>query len=170
MIRWQPAYVGIGSNLDDPQAQVQRALAALRALPQSQLILQSSLWRTAPVGPPQPDYCNAVAAILTTLPALVLLHALQRTEKELGRAPSTVRWGPRRIDLDLLVYGQETLQLDELQLPHAQIAHRAFVLAPLCEIAPQLHIPGLGVVERLASQVDSHGVTRIQSPASAHAH
>jgi 2-amino-4-hydroxy-6-hydroxymethyldihydropteridine diphosphokinase len=160
--RLVPAYVALGSNLDDPRAQVERAFAALAGLPQTRLVLRSSLYSSTPLGPvAQPDFVNAVAGLLTELEPDALLAALKGLESRLGRARPVVRWGPRRIDLDLLVHGTARSATDELQLPHPGIAERAFVLAPLAEIAPDLEVPGLGRVRTLLARVDTATVERI---------
>ena len=162
MSNWIPAYVGLGSNLDDPERQVALAFAALERLPESRLVLRSGLYRSAPVGPvEQPDFINAVAGMLTRLPARELLAALKDLEAQLGRARPVVRWGPRRIDLDLLVYGNERHHEPELEVPHPGIASRAFVLMPLAEIAPALQVPGRGRVAKLLQDAGSTEVERI---------
>jgi 2-amino-4-hydroxy-6-hydroxymethyldihydropteridine diphosphokinase len=157
-----PAYVGIGSNLRDPAAQVNAALAALASLPRTLLVSRSSLYGSRPMGPvAQPDFCNAVAGLLTELDAEALFAALRALERELGREPPRERWGPRVIDLDLLVYGEVRRAAPELTLPHPGIAARNFVLQPLCEIAPELLVPGLGRVAELAARVPSEGLWRL---------
>src|SRR5687767_11722324 len=116
---WVPAYVAVGSNLDDPVQQVGSAFARLAHLPQSRLVLRSPLFRSAPLGPQdQPDFINAAAGMLTTLEPLALLHALKAVEKAMGRDQPVVRWGARRIDLDLLFHGSTTLASPALTLPH----------------------------------------------------
>ena len=160
--RWIPAYVALGSNLDDPTAQVGRALAALAQLRDSRRIACSSLYRSRPLGPvEQPDFVNAVAALLTRLDPTALLSALKATEERLGRERPPVRWGPRRIDLDLLVYGTARIDEPGLQVPHPGIAERNFVLVPLAEIAPDLDVPGLGRVSALLRRLDPASVERI---------
>ena len=159
---WLPAYVGLGSNLDDPRTRIADACAALAGLPGSQFVLRSSLYRTPPFGPvAQPDFVNAVAALLTKLPPLDLLASLKQIEASMGRAAPIVRWGPRRIDLDLLAYGDVTLEEPGLTLPHPGIAERAFVLVPLAEIAPDLLVPRIGRAARLLGRVDSSAVVRL---------
>lgn len=137
------AYIGIGGNLDDPITQVRRAILALAELPTSRLTARSPLYRTRPVGgpPDQPDYINAVAALDTTLAPDELLATLQALETAHGRT-RTVRWGPRTLDLDLLLYGRLTRHDPWLTLPHPRLHERAFVLYPLHDIAPDLDIPG----------------------------
>jgi len=160
--RLLPAYVALGSNLDDPRAQVERALAALDQLPQTRCVLRSSLYRSRPFGPvEQPDFVNAVAGLLTSLEPAALLASLQALETRLGRERPAVRWGPRRIDLDLLVHGSVRVAQPGLELPHPGIAERAFVLAPLAEIAPDLDVPGVGRVGALLAQLDSSGLERL---------
>lgn len=146
---WRPAYVGIGSNLGDPVGRVTGAQSALEHLPESGWFVHSSLWRSAPAGPQdQPDFINAVSGFLTQLEAHDLLHRLQALEQAAGRR-RVERWGPRTLDLDLLVLGALTLDDDTLTLPHPRIAERNFVLLPLSEIAPHLPVPGRGTVARL---------------------
>ncbi len=161
---WHAAYVGIGSNLDQPADQVQRALHALSGLPQTRLVLQSSLYVSKPLGPAmQPDFVNAVAALLTQLPAVAFFGALRALERALGREPPRLRWGPRRIDLDLLLFDAEQLDSAELTLPHPGIVQRNFVLYPLLEVAPELNVPGRGRVAELAARVDAAGIWRLDN-------
>jgi 2-amino-4-hydroxy-6-hydroxymethyldihydropteridine diphosphokinase len=160
--RWIPAYVALGSNLDDPRAQVERAFAALSAVQGARLVARSSLYRSPPFGQvAQPDFINAVAGMLTTVPAGEFLAELKSIEQRLGRARPVERWGPRSIDLDLLVHGTTRLAEPGITVPHAGIAERAFVLAPLAEIAPDLDVPGLGSVRTLAAAVPSSGLERV---------
>lgn len=152
--RWRPAYIGIGSNLDSPRQQVVRSVAELRKLADCRVTGVSSLYRSAPMGPPeQPDFVNAVAALLTTLGPHELLRALQDIENAHGRRRGGERWGPRTLDLDLLVFSDIRLSDDTLTVPHPGIRERNFVLLPLCELVPQLTIPGLGKVTELAAVV-----------------
>jgi 2-amino-4-hydroxy-6-hydroxymethyldihydropteridine diphosphokinase len=160
--RWTAAYVALGSNQDDPGAQLARAFEALAAVRGSRLVARSSLYRSPPFGPvAQPDFVNAVAGMLTTLGARELLAELKSLEERLGRARPVVRWGPRRIDLDLLVHGGARLDEPGLTVPHPGIAERAFVLEPLAEIAPELEVPGVGRVRTLAARVSAAGPGRI---------
>lgn len=149
------AYIGLGSNLDDPARQLRRALEALGALPDTRLIRASRLYRSPPMGPTdQPDYINAVAQLETALEPLGLLHALQGIEQDFGRVRLR-HWGERVIDLDLLLHGEARTQGDELTLPHPGIAERAFVLRPLAELNPDMIIPGLPpLAELLAARAD----------------
>jgi len=152
--RWIPAYVGLGSNLDEPARQITRAFEALDELEDTQVVLRSRRYRTKPFGPvAQPDFVNAAAGLLTRLPARRLLAALKATETRLGRVPAAERWGPRRIDLDLLVYGEARIDEPGLAVPHPGLAERAFALAPLADIAPELRVPGLGPVRDLLAAV-----------------
>ena len=157
-----PAYVALGSNLDDPVAQLRRALDALDGLPGTRLVARSSLYRNPPLGPQdQPDFVNAVAGLLTTLPATALLAALQAIEDAQGRRRDGPRWGPRTLDLDLLAYGHLRLDSEALVLPHPGLASRPFVLVPLHEIAPGLQLPGGASVARLAAAADRSGLERL---------
>ncbi len=160
---WQPAYVGLGSNLDDPARQLALALGRLENLPATRLVLVSAPYRTPPFGPiVQPDFVNAAAALLTQLAPEALLARLRAIELELGRAPARERWGPRRIDLDLLVHGRERRTDLSLTLPHPGIPARGFVLYPLLEIAPELEVPGAGVVRQLAAKLPPEGIVRLE--------
>ena len=159
---WQPAYVGLGSNLGDPRDALRRAIEALRSLPDTRLIKASPLYRTVPFGPvEQGAFINAVAGVVTRQSPTDLLRRLRALERQLGRAESRVRWGPREIDLDLLVHGESTITGDELTLPHPGIPERDFVLYPLRDIAPELHIPGMGRVVDLAARVANRGIERL---------
>ena len=159
---WTPAYVALGSNLDDPSAQVGRAFDALATLPDTRLVARSPSYRSAPLGPvSQPDFVNAVAGLLTQLAPRALLDALKSLEAALGREAPVVRWGPRRIDLDLLVHGAARVEEPGLSVPHPGLAERAFVLLPLADVAPDLEVPGLGRVRSLAARVGSQGLARI---------
>ncbi len=162
------AYIGIGSNLDDPPAQVRAALQALAALPESQLSACSPLYRSAPVGGPpgQPDYLNAVAALDTRLSADQLLRALQAIEAAQGRVRE-LRWGPRTLDLDLLLYADLVRDDAWLTLPHPRLQERAFVLYPLHDIAPGLELPGGGMLSKLLLKCPPQGLERLDSPAAA---
>jgi 2-amino-4-hydroxy-6-hydroxymethyldihydropteridine diphosphokinase len=155
--RWRPAYVGIGSNLDSPRDQVARAVEALGQLPDTLLWQTSPLYGSAPLdGSEQPDFINAVAALLTQLDAHSLFTSLRQIEAAQGRARDAQQWGPRTLDLDLLVFSGESIDQKDLKVPHPGIAERNFVLLPLCDIAPHLRIPGLGSVSGLAAGVDKN--------------
>ncbi len=155
------AFIGIGSNLDNPLLQVQTALRELAEIPKTALTRSSSLYRTPPMGPPdQPDYINAVAALTTTLSPTELLDALQALEARHGRV-RTIHWGPRTLDLDLLLYGNETVHTARLTVPHPGIAQRAFVVLPLAEIAPALEIQGLGALSMLRAALQATPIERL---------
>ena len=154
-------YIGLGSNLENPRQQVQDALQSLSALPEVNKLHCSSLYRSAPLGPQdQPDFINAVAELQCDLPALALLSALQQIENQQGRVRKQ-HWGPRTLDLDLLLYGDEEIKLEQLKVPHPEMPNRNFVLIPLYEIAPQLTIPTMGKIEDLVKQVSADGLERI---------
>jgi len=138
---WQKCYIGLGSNLDTPREQVSRALTELAELSDCRNLTHSSLYRSDPVGPPgQPDYINAVACLETLLSPLQLLDALQAIEQTHQRV-RIQHWGPRTLDLDLLLYGDQVIQNERLTVPHAFMLVRNFVLYPLAEIDPNLSFP-----------------------------
>ena len=157
--RWRPAYVGIGSNLDSPRDQVEQAIAALAAIDKTRLVRTSPLYRSPPLdGSDQPDYVNAVVALLTCLDADSLLQSLQSIEKAQGRSRDGEKWGPRTLDLDLLVYSSASIDEKDLKVPHPGIGERNFVLLPLLDIAPHLRIPGLGSVTGLVAAMHKNGL------------
>ncbi len=140
-IYWERAFVGFGANLGDPAKMLRRAEAALRALEEVRALHRSPLYRTRPVGPvPQADFVNAVFSLETSSSAEALLDLLLRLETELGRRRGS-SWGPRTIDLDLLLYGELVLDTPRLRLPHPELARRGFVLVPLADLAPDLRPP-----------------------------
>ena len=154
--RWRPAYVGIGSNLDSPRDQIERAKTALAAITNTVLVRSSPPYLSAPLdGSEQPDYINAVSALLTRLDAHSLLKSLQDIERAQGRSRDAEKWGPRTLDLDLLVYSIDLIDEKDLKVPHPGIRHRNFVLLPLLDIAPHLQIPGQGSVTGLAAALDT---------------
>jgi 2-amino-4-hydroxy-6-hydroxymethyldihydropteridine diphosphokinase len=158
---WQPVYIGVGSNIENPRAQVEKAIALLRALPREQFRVElvAPLYGTKPFGPvAQPDFVNGVVGALTRLDAHTLLKKLQAIEAALGRPAEREKWGPRVIDLDFLLYGHEQRQDPELTLPHPGIVERNFVLYPLADIAPDLDVPGLGPVAELRRRVAQAGI------------
>ena len=143
------AFIGLGANLGDPARQIRAALAALERIAGTRLVRRSSLYRSAPVGyAHQPDFINAVAEIDTALDPRALLGALLAIEASQGRA-RTFANAPRTLDLDLLLYEQRVIDEPGLRLPHPRMHARAFVLAPLAEIAPQAAVPGLGTAAQL---------------------
>lgn len=154
-------WIGLGANLGDPETEVTRSFAELDKIAKTRLVARSRLYRTRPWGPvPQPDFVNAVAHLETGLEAETLLDQLLAIESRRGRerSPREERWGPRVLDLDLLLYGKETIGTERLQVPHPRLAERAFVLVPLVELAPELEIPGLGRVSDLLMRMDRGGV------------
>lgn len=158
-------FIGLGSNLDDPLRQVRAALEALAVLERTELAGVSHLYRSAPMGPPgQPDYINAVACLRTRLAPESLLNALQAIEARAGRDRSGERWGPRTLDLDILLYGDRRIDSARLQVPHPGIAARNFVLYPLAELAPDLDIPGLGPLPDLLARCPPEGLERLAEP------
>lgn len=163
--KWIPAYIGLGSNLDDPVAQIGFGLEGLAELEDTRLVATSPLYGNPPMGPQdQPDYVNAVAGVLTRLTPQALLAKMQALEEQLGRVRSDGdRWGPRIIDLDLLVYGGEELSVPGLDLPHSGISERNFVLLPLCNIAPMLNVPGQGTVSVLTARLDGAALVQIEA-------
>lgn len=156
------AFVALGSNLKDPQAQVSSALNALNTLPETQVVRPSSLYRTAPVGyDNQPDFINAVAEVETTLAPITLLRALLALENQYGRERPFPN-APRVLDLDLLLYEDVQMQTTELTLPHPRMHERGFVMLPLAEIAPELSIAGFCTASELAKACGDQGVIKIQ--------
>ena len=146
------AYVGVGANLGDRRTTIERAVALLRAAPDVEVLAVSSLRETDPVGfEEQPRFLNGAIELETTLAPRELLDVLLRVERDLGRTREGPRFGPRTIDLDLLVYGDERLEEPGLRVPHPRLHERQFALEPLAELAPELEIPGRGPVERLLS-------------------
>ena len=130
------AYVGIGSNLQEPRRQVELAIAMLDDLPGCHVVYRSSLYQSAPFGDvEQADFINAVAAVETAVPPAILLSCFKELERSQGRDPDAERWGPRVLDLDILLYGSDVMDSENLQIPHPGIAERNFVLLPLREIA-----------------------------------
>lgn len=161
------AAVGLGANLGEAEANVRSGIDALNLSPSSRVIARSSLYRTPAWGvEAQPDFINAVVLLQTPLTPEALLEALLAIERQHGRDRSREqRWGPRTLDLDLLLHGQSRLDLPHLQLPHPQMHRRAFVLLPLLEIAPQLEIPSLGPARGLLGELDREGIERLRESA-----
>ncbi|RZU98967.1 2-amino-4-hydroxy-6-hydroxymethyldihydropteridine diphosphokinase [Spiribacter vilamensis] len=153
------AFIGIGSNLDDPAAQVRRAVTALDTLAGCRCVAVSRRYRNPPMGPAdQPDYVNAVAALDTTRAAHDLLAGLQALEAAAGRERNGRRWGPRPLDLDLLLYDDAQIDTEDLTVPHPGVTVRAFVIVPLAEIDPDRRVPGAGRAGDLAAAVDDSGL------------
>ncbi|CAM2893916.1 2-amino-4-hydroxy-6-hydroxymethyldihydropteridine diphosphokinase [Vibrio mytili] len=158
------AYIAVGSNLADPVNQAQQAIEALKALPDSEFIKASALYSSTPMGPQnQPDYINAVVAIHTRLTPIALLNCTQAIEQEQGRVRKDERWGPRTLDLDIILYGNEVINSERLIVPHYGMKEREFVLYPLAEIAPSLQLPDGTEVSELLKQVDRNGLRIWQS-------
>jgi len=148
------AYIGLGSNLDNPIGHVLTAISELGTLPHCQLLAQSPIYRSKPVGPQdQPDFINAVVSLSTTLAPHDLLDKLQSLEQQHLRVRRR-HWGERTLDLDLLVFDQSVIRTPRLTVPHSQLAVRSFVLYPLADIAPDLRIPGIGSLRDRLNQVD----------------
>lgn len=157
----QVAFVGLGANLGDAAATVRAALGALAALPDTRLLRQSRLYRSAAWGlPDQPDFINAVAMLESLQGPVELLGSLLAIERRFGRDRSAgaVRWGPRILDLDLLLYADHVLETAGLTLPHPHLHERAFVLVPLVEIAPDVELPGIGLARDAASRLADAGL------------
>ena len=153
------AWLGLGSNLQNPVAQLKDALDRLGVAEGISMLQTSCLYRTPPWGDEQQDdFINAVVQIETSLMPLPLLRALQSIETTMGRQRSGRRWGPRLIDIDLLLYGDQQLQSPELELPHPRMHERAFVLIPLCELDATVEIPGHGAAEDLLQKLDRSGI------------
>ncbi|MBK0624657.1 2-amino-4-hydroxy-6-hydroxymethyldihydropteridine diphosphokinase [Klebsiella aerogenes] len=143
-------YIAIGSNLASPLEQVNAAIRALADIPDSRVVSVSSLYRTPPLGPQdQPDYLNAAVALETSLAPEALLDHTQRIELQQGRVRKAERWGPRTLDLDIMLFGDAIINSERLTMPHYDMKNRGFMLWPLFEIAPQLHFPD-GLALRVA--------------------
>lgn len=158
-------YIGLGSNLAEPQQQLRGALMALDALPDSRLVAVSSLYASDPLGPAdQPRYNNAVAALDTSLSPLQMLDALQAIEQAQGRERKDERWGPRTLDLDILLFGERLLDEPRLTIPHYHLHARAFVLYPLAEIAPaELQLPDGRKLAALLAACPFEGIERLDA-------
>ncbi|EQC2549658.1 2-amino-4-hydroxy-6-hydroxymethyldihydropteridine diphosphokinase [Enterobacter sichuanensis] len=136
------AYIAIGSNLASPLEQVNAAVQALGEIPQSRIVAVSSFYRTPPLGPQdQPDYLNAAVVLETALDAETLLDNTQRIELQQGRVRKAERWGPRTLDLDIMLFGHDVINTDRLTVPHYDMKNRGFMLWPLFEVAPDLIFP-----------------------------
>ena len=156
------AYIGIGSNLDNPVAQVLEAVEEMEMIPDTILVARSSLYRGRPMGPEeQPDYVNAVVSLDTLLSADELLGALIAIEDMQGRTRDGEKWGPRIIDLDLLLYGNSTIDTATLTVPHPGMHERDFVIVPLEEVAGNVKIPGRGFLYSLINKCKSHSLKKL---------
>lgn len=159
-----PAWVAIGGNQGQVRATLEAAIEAIGALPGTRVLQRSALYRTPAWGrTDQPDFINGVLAVETTLAAPDLLANLLGIERRFGRLrdEDAGRWGPRTLDLDLLAYDDQVLELPGLSLPHPRLHERAFVLVPLAEISPGLVVPGRGRVDELLAKVDASGIEAI---------
>jgi 2-amino-4-hydroxy-6-hydroxymethyldihydropteridine diphosphokinase len=163
-IKWHDAYLGLGSNLDNPLQHLHNAVQDIAASAEIQQKALSPLYQSEPVGPAnQPDYINAVMHIETTLTPLALLHKLQTIENLHGRIRNE-RWGARTLDLDILLYDDQIINLAELSVPHPEMTKRSFVLRPLADIAPSdLVIPGHGNLLELLTACPQNGLHRLTS-------
>jgi 2-amino-4-hydroxy-6-hydroxymethyldihydropteridine diphosphokinase len=158
------AYVGLGSNLAEPRQQVEAALNMLSSLPRTTLLARSRLYATEPWGQrDQPGFVNAVAALDTQLSARELLDSLLAIERRAGRERNGERWGPRILDLDILLFGDARIDEPALHVPHPRLHERAFVLVPLAELAPLLYVPGAARVLDLLSRIDASTCTALES-------
>ncbi len=153
-------YIAVGSNLSDPVAQANNAIEALKSLPKSRFIAASSLYSSTPMGPQnQPDYINAVVSVETELSPLELLDCTQAIEQEQGRVRKDERWGPRTLDLDILLFGNQQIDSEILIVPHYGMHVREFVLYPLHEIAPMLQLPDGTMLKELLKSVPLNGLS-----------
>ena len=156
------SYIGVGSNQADPFKQAKLAIKTLQHLPKSLFCKCSSLYHSAPMGPQeQPDYINAVVKIDTQLTAIELLDELQKIELSQGRVRKENRWGPRTLDLDIILYGDEVINNSRLTIPHYGMKEREFVLYPLFEIAKDLFLPDGQALSQLAEHCNKKGLVRI---------
>ena len=154
----ESVYIALGSNLERPELQLQRAVDEIDSAPRMSVTACSKLYRSDPIGPEgQPDYCNAVIAITTELTPLKLLDALQSVENNHGRV-RTRRWGPRTLDLDILLYGNRIIECERLTVPHYQMHVRNFVLCPLQDIAPALVLPNGTTLTELVARNGNQGL------------
>lgn len=157
------AYIGLGSNLSGPQAQVSSAMQELNSIPETNVLKVSSLYISKPMGPSdQPDYVNAVAKISTNLSPERLLVELQGIEQSHRRQRNGQRWGPRTLDLDIILFGDIQMDSKTLQIPHYAVTEREFVLIPLQELQADLIIPGKGTLTDLIKQLPSYHLERIK--------
>ena len=157
------AAIGLGANLGDAAGSIRDAITALAALPDTRLLAASGLYRTPAWGrEQQPDFINAAALVETALAPMPLLDALLTIERNFGRVRlPDERWGPRTLDLDLLLYGDQVVDLPRLQVPHPFLHQRAFALVPLVEVAPQMQIPGHGTVQSVLAPLERCGIVAL---------
>lgn len=156
------AFIGLGANLKDPIKQLNLAFIRLSKLTHSNLVARSSLYISPPMGPQnQNDYINAVAKLETLLPPITLLDELQAIENSQGRVRKSNRWGPRTLDLDLLLYDNQTIEEKRLKVPHYGMKQRAFVLVPLAEIEPALKLPDNSLLSELIKQLEDLSIRKL---------
>ncbi|MCZ6802911.1 MAG: 2-amino-4-hydroxy-6-hydroxymethyldihydropteridine diphosphokinase [Proteobacteria bacterium] len=156
------AYIGLGSNMDSPRQHITTAIQSLGEIQSTRIVIVSSLYKSKPMGPQnQGDYINAVVQIETEMGPTELLDCLQAIENEHGRV-RVEHWGPRTIDLDILMFGNEIIQNDRLTVPHPEITNRPFVIVPLAEIDPACVIPEEGLVSDLILRIDQDGLELLQ--------
>jgi 2-amino-4-hydroxy-6-hydroxymethyldihydropteridine diphosphokinase len=152
-------FIGLGSNMDGPHDQLDRALESLSTSADIELVAVSDRYQTPPIGPSQPDYINAVAQLRTSLPPEALLDKLQSIEQQQDRV-RTVRWGPRTVDLDILLYDNMLCDTERLTIPHPRMAERAFVLLPLADINRDLPLPSGKTVGQLLANCSVQGIVK----------
>lgn len=156
------AYIGLGSNLSEPIAQVKKAITEITKIAQSQVTSISSLYQSKPMGPQdQNDYINGVIALETSLSAIELLNALQTIENKAGRVRKENRWGARILDLDIILFGNDIINTERLTIPHYGMTEREFVLLPLVEIAPSLKLPDGTSVNFLSQNIDNNAIVKL---------
>lgn len=152
-------YIALGSNMDSPHSQLDSALEAIAQHPHMQLTGVSSRYQTPPIGPQQPDFINAAAELSTDLSPLALLDALQAIEQQQNRVRN-IHWGPRTLDLDVLLYDNLVLESERLTIPHPRLSERAFVLVPLTDLNPQLALPSGETVAELLANCSQQGIVK----------
>ena len=156
------AFIGLGSNLDSPRQQIITAIQSLEEIKSTRVLSSSSLYKSKPLGPQdQDDYINAVVKLETNLEAIDLLDCLQKIENDHGRVRNE-HWGPRTLDLDILMYGDEIIENDRLTIPHSEIVNRSFVLIPMAEIDSACVIPGKGLLSDLISGIKQDDLERLK--------
>ena len=156
-------YIGLGANLKEPLLQLRNALIALEQIAQTKLVCASRFYGSKPMGPQdQPDYVNAVACIETALSPEALLDELQRIELEQGRERKDERWGPRTLDLDILLFGEQEINTPRLTIPHYGLCNREFVVYPMLEIAPQIVLPNGKSLCEISAKLPLNGLTPLE--------
>ncbi len=157
------AFLGLGSNLNSPSRQIKAALKAIAKLPGTQLVCCAPWYQSIAIGPgSQPRYINTVVEIDTVLKPRALLQVLQQVEKRQGRK-RIVRWGPRTLDIDILLYAKQTLKTQQLQIPHPRLGERNFVLYPMADIAPELSLPDGTPLAKLLANCSPEGIVRLSA-------